>query len=137
VDQAMRQGRWAPRMLMEMIEQQDILVLSRKDPDAARFFSLSIGMVMRLIINEGGWGVSRFDLLSDPVTVTLDHSQEARWAGPSSLPTCYLSAGVMAGYASRLMRRRLDAREIACAATGAPRCLFELTESPAEAPPHD
>jgi predicted hydrocarbon binding protein len=126
VDEALARGRWVPAPLLELLEIEDPLALVRRDGEAARFFSRAVAMVMRLIIVEGGWGVPEFDLSKDPIAVTLRNSQEARWAGPSDEPVCYLSAGVMAGYASRILRRRLDAREVACAAAGAPSCVFEL-----------
>ena len=63
----------------------------------------------------------------EPISVTLDNSQEARWVGPSDRPVCHLSAGVIAGYSSRILGEDLHAREVRCAAMGAPQCRFEVS----------
>lgn len=126
VDEALRHGRWAPRALVRLVEQGDLLARLRADPKLARFFQLAFKMVTRIIINEGGWGQPEVDLVSSPVRITLDHSQEARWLSPAEQPVCYLSAGVMAGYTSRIMGQHLDAVEVQCQAMGHPRCVFEI-----------
>ena len=92
----------------------------------ARFFGLAMKMVLRLIINEGGWGPVEINLASSPIRITLSNSQEARWLGPAEKPVCHLSAGVMAGYTSGICGEDLDVREVRCQAMGAPTCLFEI-----------
>ena len=101
----------------------------RTDPKKARFFLLAMKMVLRIIINEGGWGVSSFDLDSTPMRIALENSQEAAWLGPSNKPVCAISAGVCAGYTSRLLGQDLDAHEVECRAMGHPKCVFEIVEA--------
>lgn len=126
IEEALRHGRWAPRVLADLVDRRDVLEAVRTDAGMARFFERAMGMVLRLIINEGGWGVATMDLRSKPIRVTLQNSQEARWLGPSDKPVCAICAGVVAGYASRLLRREVDAVEVRCAAMGARECVFEI-----------
>ena len=80
----------------------------------------------RLITDEGGWGHLEFDLDSSPIRVKLSNSQEAAWLGRSDKPVCKLYAGIVAGYASTITGEKVNAREVACAAMGAPECVFEI-----------
>lgn len=127
IQEAVRHGRWAPRSLAELIGRPDTLSKLRSEPELATFFTLSMKVALRLVINEGGWGSPTMDLSSEPIRVRLANSQEARWAGPSDEPVCYLSAGVIAGYSTGLLGAHLDAKEVRCAAMGHPDCLFELS----------
>ena len=126
IAEAIKHGRWAPADLVELIEQGGVIDRVRADPAFARFFTLSMKMALRLIINEGGWGVTTMDLESSPIKVYLEHSKEAAWVGPAEVPVCHLSAGVIAGYTSRLVGERLDAVEVRCKAQGHPRCVSEI-----------
>lgn len=126
VSEAIRHGRWAPRVLVQIIEDGKLIDSVRSDPAMARLFGMAMKMIMRLIINEGGWGASEIELGARPIRVTLANSQEARWLGPATKPVCYISAGVIAGYTSRMLKEELHAREVACAAMGAPHCVFEI-----------
>ena len=126
IEEALRHGRWAPASLAALVEQGGVIDRVRRDPDFARFFQLSMKMALRLIINEGGWGVTEMDLQRSPIRIYLAHSKEAEWVGPASEPVCHLSAGVIAGYTSRLVGEQLDAIEVQCMAQGHPRCVFEI-----------
>ncbi|MCA9520990.1 MAG: hypothetical protein KC609_08460 [Myxococcales bacterium] len=127
VSEALAHGKWGPRPLVELIEAGSATEQLRNDPWMARFFAIVMKMVCRLIINEGGWGVvESLEVDVEPMRVTLSHSNEARWLAPSKEPVCALCAGVIAGYASRIFGRDLDAVEVACLAAGAPSCVFEL-----------
>lgn len=127
VSEALEHGKWGPRPLVRLIESRSASEQLRSDPWMARFFAIVMKMVCRLIINEGGWGVVQsLELEQDPMRVTLGYSNEARWLAPSETPVCFLCAGVIAGYASRIFGRDLDAVEVRCAAMGAPACVFEL-----------
>jgi len=127
IDEALRQNRWAPRLLVSLVEESASREVMRADPAMHRFFLLSMRMVSRIIISEGGWGVvDELDVLADPMRVVLLHSNEARWLGPCAQPVCAVCAGVIAGYSSRIFRTDLDAHEVECQATGASRCVFEL-----------
>lgn len=127
VDQALAHQRWAPKRLADLIANGATLDALRAEPELARFFELTMKMVLRLIINEGGWGVvDELDFASRPIRSSLVNSQEARWLGPAETPQCHLAAGAMAGYASRIFGETLTAREVECEATGASRCLFEI-----------
>ncbi|MFC1705524.1 V4R domain-containing protein, partial [Planctomycetota bacterium] len=110
----------------DLIDRSGTIDELRSDPKKARFFELAMKMALRLIINEGGWGVAEMDVQSSPLRVTLSNSQEARWIGPAQKPVCYLSAGVIAGYTSRLLGEDLDTEEVRCEAMGHASCVFEI-----------
>jgi hypothetical protein len=134
VSQALAGGRWAPAVLVPLIMSGHVLDEVREDPLMARFFAKVMGMMSRLITDEGGWGHLEFDFASDPMTVALSDSQEAAWLGPADAPVCHFYAGIVAGYASTIAGEEITVREVACAATGAPRCLFELTRAKGVSP---
>ena len=127
VDQALKHGRWAPKVLADLIENGATLDAIRTSPTMARFFAETMRMVLRLIINEGGWGfVDELEFHTSPMKTVIANSQEAKWMGPSKSPVCYIAAGVMAGYSSRILGEDVTAREVACKAMGAPKCVFEI-----------
>jgi predicted hydrocarbon binding protein len=126
VSQALESGRWAPPVLAPLIFNSQIFEQVRKSPAMRRFFKNVIDMMSRLITDEGGWGHLEFDLNSDPVRISLSNSQEAAWLGRSEKPVCSLYTGIVAGYSSTLTGERWDAREVECAAMGAPKCVFEI-----------
>jgi len=129
VGQALEHGRWAPAALVPLISHARVLDEIREDPDMARFFKKTMEVMSKLITDAGGWGHLDFDLDADPLRVLLSHSQEARWLGPSERPVCHFYAGIVAGYAGTISGEPIDAKEVECAATGAPRCVFELERS--------
>ena len=126
VSTALSGGKWAPRILVPLIANSTIVDDVRTDPLLARFFLKVMGMVSRLITDEGGWGHLDFELQSSPLRVLLSNSQEAAWLGPSDKPVCHLYAGIVAGYTSAISGEELHAREVECRAMGAPRCVFEV-----------
>lgn len=126
VKTALESGRWAPRALVPLIARPGIIDEVRKDPDVALLFGQTMKMVSRLISNEGGWGTLEIDAESSPIRIILRNSQEVNWAGPRETPVCSFSAGVFSGYTSAISGEELTAREVACAAAGAPACVFEI-----------
>ena len=132
VTQALESGRWAPKVLAPLIFNAEIFSQVKEDPAMRRFFKSVIDMMSRLITDEGGWGHLEFDLGSDPVRILLSNSQEAAWLGASDKPVCHLYAGIVAGYSSTLTGEKWDAREVECAAMGAPRCVFEIFKKPGQ-----
>jgi len=127
---AIRKGRFAPRVFLPLITGGDLLARVRKDPAMASFLNKVIAMESRLIINEGGWGsVQEFDFASTPLTAVLANSQEVVWMGPSDGPVCHYFAGGVAGHASAITGEWFEGVEVECAAAGAPRCVFEMTPS--------
>ncbi len=126
VSQALAGGKWAPAVLVPLIHHAGILREVQGNPVMRRFFGNVVDRMSRLITDEGGWGHLEFDLSMTPMRVLLSHSQEAAWLGPSDRPVCHLYAGIVAGYTSTLSGERLNAREVACAAMGAPKCVFEV-----------
>jgi predicted hydrocarbon binding protein len=126
VSEAIKHGKWAPSVLMPLIFNSRILDEIQNDPAMALFFHRTMNMMTRIISNEGGWGLLEFDFNSNPMKVMLTNSQEARWIGKSDKPVCWYFAGIVAGYGSAISGEALTAREIACSAAGAPKCVFEL-----------
>jgi predicted hydrocarbon binding protein len=102
VSTALGGGQWAPGLLVPLIANSTIIDDVRSDPLLARFFLKVMGMVSRLITDEGGWGHLEFELQSKPLRVLLSNSQEAAWLGPSEKPVCHLYAGIVAGYTSAI-----------------------------------
>ncbi|RJP27715.1 MAG: 4-vinyl reductase [Actinobacteria bacterium] len=124
--EALHKGRWAPRTLVPLIYNREIVDRIRSDPLMARFFNHIENMVTRIILNEGGWGSVDFDFKARPIEVRLYNSQEARYLGPADKPVCRFFTGFIAGHASSLLGERVEAREVSCAAMGAPCCRFEI-----------
>lgn len=129
VTQALENGRWAPAYLVPLIANSKILDEVRTDPLMATFFKKTMDMMSRLITDEGGWGHLEFDFSSDPMTVFLHNSQEARWLGPSDTPVCHFYAGIVAGYAGTISGKTINVTEVECRATGAQKCVFHLHEA--------
>ncbi len=126
VGTALAGGKWAPRPLVPLIANATIIDDVRTDKVLARFFLKVMGMVSRLITDEGGWGHLEFEVESAPMRVFLSNSQEAAWLAPSAKPVCHLYAGIVAGYASAISGEDLRAREVECKAMGASHCVFEI-----------
>lgn len=137
VSQSLGQGRWAPRVLVPLIVNANIIDEVQSDPLMARFFNKTMNMVSRLITDEGGWGHLDFDFSSMPLKVTLTNSQEARWLPGSRKPVCHFYAGIVAGYASTISGEELEVREVACASMGAPACVFHVSRKGAKAKARD
>lgn len=133
VTQALESGRWAPRHLEPLIFNAEVLDEVERDPIMALFFEKILNMMSRLITNEGGWGHLEFEVGGSPLLVHLTNSQEARWLGPSDRPVCHFYRGIVAGYASTLSGEEVHVAEVACRATGAPRCDFTI-ERPQRSP---
>jgi predicted hydrocarbon binding protein len=125
-EEALKHGRWAPRTLVPLIYNSEILDRIRSDPHMARFFGHVERMVTRIILNEGGWGHIDFDFTARPIRVRLHGSQEARYLGPADVPVCQFFTGFIAGHASSVLGERVEAREVSCEAMGAPCCTFEI-----------
>ena len=125
-EEALNKGRWAPKALVPLIYNSEIMDRIRSDPAMARFFDHIEKMVTRLILNEGGWGHVDFDFTSRPIKVSLYNSQEARYLGPSDKPVCQFFTGFIAGHASSLLGERVEAREVSCQAMGERCCTFEI-----------
>lgn len=126
VTQALQSGRWAPRHLEPLILDARILDEVERSPVMARFFEKVLGMMSRLITDEGGWGHLEFDVTSSPFRVYLYNSQEARWLSPSTRPVCHFYRGIVAGYASTLTGEDVHVEETACMASGASHCIFTV-----------
>ncbi len=126
VTQSLAHNRWVPRVLVPLIVNRGIIDEVQQDPLMARFFTLTMNMVSRLITDEGGWGHLDFDFSTLPLKVSLTNSQEARWLPGSDKPVCHFYAGIVAGYASAISGLDLYAEEVACASMGAPQCVFHV-----------
>ncbi len=74
-----------------------------------------------------GWGLWRFDVAPDHLRLEVRNSPFAAGFGPADRPVCHAITGMVRAVASLVFERPAVAREVACAATGAPTCLFEAT----------
>ena len=77
--------------------------------------------------SELGWGVMTVDTLHDAV-IALDSPDwaESNPAEGMQFPGCYLSAGMLADFFSRLAGAQLVAMEVECRSMGHERCRFLL-----------
>lgn len=66
------------------------------------------------------------DLAEGSVDFTVENSVLAEAYGPAKGPVCHFFAGFGAGLFQALFDREVHCHETACAATGAPRCTFEM-----------
>lgn len=72
-----------------------------------------------------GWGRWTFDLKPRRLTLSVANSPFAQGYGPSKLPVCHAITGMLRAVAGIVFERPVLAEEKACAAMGAPICLFE------------
>lgn len=101
--------------------------LLEADPSLARLYAELESVLLRLLINESGWGSPRFDRLPVPERVTVRNSVEAVWMPPSKEPVCYAMAGSLTAFVSHFTGEGYAAREVQCSAAGALTCTFELS----------
>lgn len=77
--------------------------------------------------SELGWGGVAVDTLHDSVlAVDSPDWAESNPAGGMQFPGCYLSAGMLADFFSRLANAQLVAMEVECRSMGHERCRFLL-----------
>ncbi|MFN3644395.1 MAG: V4R domain-containing protein [Gemmobacter sp.] len=74
---------------------------------------------------ELGWGVWTMDAAPDRLHLTVASSPFAAGFGPSATPVCHAIVGMLRAVGGLVFGRPATAREIACAACGAPACTFE------------
>ncbi|MHB2167357.1 V4R domain-containing protein [Alsobacter sp. R-9] len=74
-----------------------------------------------------GWGLWRFDVTPDLIRLEVRNSPFAAGFGSSPTPVCHAITGMVRAVSSLVFDRPATAREVACAAAGAPSCLFEAT----------
>lgn len=74
---------------------------------------------------ELGWGLWQFTLHPDHYTLNVRNSPFAAGFGPSSHPVCMPIVGMFGAVSTIVAGKPMQAREIACAATGADHCQFE------------
>lgn len=74
---------------------------------------------------ELGWGkLSIQDLKGDELRVIVENSFMARIYGKATMPVCYFLTGYVAGMATELTGRKMDAEETKCLAKGDSYCEF-------------
>ncbi|MDI6873560.1 V4R domain-containing protein [Candidatus Solincola sp.] len=122
------EGRWFPRRFLSFMGDSSALEAIRSDPHLLRLVTKGLHLTNRFIHDEGGYGRIEVDLAADPIRITITNSLSARLAGRSDRPVCAASCGMMEGAISYMLGRNFRAREVQCAAMGAPRCVFELSE---------
>lgn len=120
------EGRWFPKQFLSFIGNPAALEEMRSNPDLLRLVAKGLNLTNRYIHDEGGYGRIESDLAADPIRITITNSLSARLAGRSERPVCAASCGMMEGAMGYMMGTDFRAEEIECAATGAPKCVFEL-----------
>lgn len=122
------EGRWFPKRFLSLVGDPDALRAIREDPALLRLVTKGLDLTNRFIHDEGGYGRIEVDLAEEPIRATIDNSLSARLAGHSDKPVCAASCGMIEGALGYLLGREFHAREVECAAMGAPRCVFEVWE---------
>jgi predicted hydrocarbon binding protein len=95
-------------------------------------FKLSDEETIRFMTEMGpqiGWGrfeLEAFDPRRKRLTIKVSSSPFAEAYGPSSNPVCHFIRGVLAGMASVIYGREVEARESSCLAKGDAFCLFDF-----------
>jgi V4R domain len=95
-------------------------------PSLAHLYGEMESMLIRLLFNESGWGSPVFDSMPVPSEIAVHNSAEPEWMPSSDKSICYGLAGYLAAFVSFIAGERYLAREIKCAATGSPDCVFEV-----------
>lgn len=72
-----------------------------------------------------GWGLWTVDLSADLLAFEVRNSPFAAGFGPATHPVCHAITGMTRAVATLVFGRHAEAREVACAAMGAPACRFE------------
>jgi predicted hydrocarbon binding protein len=121
------EGHWFPSQFLSFIGDPSALDTIRSDPDLLRLIAKGLNLTNRFIHDEGGYGCIESDLAGDPIRLTITNSLSARLAGRSDRPVCAASCGMMEGAMRFMLGGTFHAREVECAAMGAPRCVFELS----------
>ena len=76
-----------------------------------------------------GWGhfeLERFDPVKRILSLKVYSSPFAETYGSSKAPICHFIRGVMAGLASFVFQKEVEAKEVECYAKGDPFCKFEI-----------
>lgn len=120
------EGNHVPGLIKPLIGDPAALGLVRSDPDLLRMTEKGMGMVVRLIADEGGWGRFSVSLAEDPIRVTVENSLDVRYLGPSPEPNCLEYLAITEGNIGYILGEKYRAREVECAAAGAPACVIEL-----------
>jgi uncharacterized protein len=125
------EGNMFPKLINSSVGDYSAMEMVRSDPDMQRLVDKGMGLLNRFIHDEGGYGRIEADFSEDPIKVTITNSLQSRLAGHSDRPVCSLSVGTLEGTVGYLLGDTFKAREVECAAMGAPRCVFEVTRESA------
>ncbi len=78
-----------------------------------------------IAFNAAHWGQARLERHSTPWRLEVRDSLLAANT-QSKKPVCHPIAGYWAGFLETALQREVEVREVACAATGAEACIFEI-----------
>ncbi|WP_448588404.1 V4R domain-containing protein [Thermocrinis sp.] len=79
------------------------------------------------VIAESSRLIDVFEFDIEAMEIKVEGSILVEAVGKSNKPTCEPMAGFFAGFLSELLEKRVDVKEIACAAQGHERCVFKIT----------
>jgi predicted hydrocarbon binding protein len=125
------EGHWFPKRFLSFIGDSSAMDVIRSDPDLLRLIAKGLNLTNRFIHDEGGYGCIESELGKDPIRITITNSLTARKVGRSDRPTCAASCGMMEGAMGFMLGGTFHAKEVECAAMGAPCCVFELSRESA------
>jgi predicted hydrocarbon binding protein len=135
VQRAIDVGVWVPRLLRPFVGRKEMLEKARGSRFYRALLLESLGILFRMIMTEGGWGVvEEIDILSTPIRVVVSNTPEPRRLGHTGRCSCHLTTGIYAGYFETLFGLPFRGRETTCRARGDAACTFELALGE-EAPP--
>lgn len=128
-------GNLFPSFAIPLVREPLNRIRLGSDQELTRLHREMESALLRLCFSELGWGNPEFDHFPIPSKVTLRHSvevdwisraQDPYWEGLRDEPVCYAFAGMLAGFVSHIAGERYEAREMECAVTGSPSCVFTL-----------
>lgn len=132
VRKAIEGGVWVPRLLRPLVGRPELLERIGKSAFARELTRESLRILFRMIMTEGGWGrVDEIDLVSRPMRVVVANLPEPRRLGHTGRRSCFLAAGIYAGYFETIFGTPFQGRETTCRSNGDEACAFELSAAPA------
>ncbi len=136
VAEAIRREVWVPRLLRPLVGRPEMLAKARTSDLYHALLHETLAILFRMIMTEGGWGVvESIDLRSDPVRVAVANTPEPRRLGLTGKCSCWLLAGIYAGYFETIFGLPARGRETTCRSRGDERCTFEISLGAAAAEP--
>jgi hypothetical protein len=125
IEEAIARGVWVPWFLKGYAGKPELLARARQSRVFGPLVRETLGIVLRMVMTEGGWGEIRsLDIASEPAVVTVANSPETRGKNARG---CYLMTGIYRGYFRHIFGKECEAKETTCVSRGDRLCTFEVS----------